>query len=124
MTDQTTLPDITRPQQFDEEQCLHQSAGGIRGCRRVLVSAIVHIGKKLAEVKETLGHGKYGQFIRERLGSTVTIGIFDPDETASEIASILRDAFGTNIVDYRGTEHFQPAPVRIGAQLHYASLPL
>jgi hypothetical protein len=56
------------PRDLDDEAYLAQAEGEIRGYGRLVVSGIVAIGKKLVEVKERVGHGRYEKFIRERLG--------------------------------------------------------
>src|ERR1700680_961747 len=56
------------PPDLDDEAYLAQAEGEIRGCGRLLVSGIVAIGRKLVEVQERVGHGRYEKFIRERLG--------------------------------------------------------
>jgi DNA repair exonuclease SbcCD ATPase subunit len=55
------------PPDLDDEAYLAQAEGEIRGYGRLVVSGIVAIGKKLVEVKERVGHGRYEKFIRERL---------------------------------------------------------
>jgi hypothetical protein len=57
-----------RPSTVTDEQYLNQAETEIRRHSRHVLSSIVAIGKKLTEVKGRLGHGRYGQFIRDRLG--------------------------------------------------------
>ena len=55
------------PPDLDDEAYLAQAEGEIRGYGRLVVSGIVAIGRKLVEVKERVGHGRYEKFVRERL---------------------------------------------------------
>jgi len=66
------VPDVLPARELTEEEFLAQAEGEIRGYGRLLVSAIVGIGKKLIEVQEHLKYRKnvegYEAFVRKRLG--------------------------------------------------------
>lgn len=58
---------IVPPHEITDEEFLDQAEAEIRRSGRRVVSEIVAIGSKLAEIKARVGHGRYGQFIRDRL---------------------------------------------------------
>ena len=66
MLDEENLP-VILPRELSDEGYLDQAEGEIRGYGRIVASGIAAIGKKLVEVKERVGHGKYTRFVVERL---------------------------------------------------------
>jgi DUF3102 family protein len=54
------------------EAYLDQAASEIVGRGRQIVVDIIAIGRKLVEVKEQVGHGRYEAFVRDRLGFSVS----------------------------------------------------
>jgi hypothetical protein len=59
--------EIIPPGEFGDDEFLAQAEGQIRGYGKLVVSGIVEIGRKLVEVKERVGHGKYTAFVTDRL---------------------------------------------------------
>ena len=51
---------------------LDDAAAEIVGRGRQIVADIIAIGRKLVEVKERVGHGRYEAFVRDRLGFSVS----------------------------------------------------
>lgn len=58
---------VASPHEMTDEEFLDQAEVEIRRAGKTMVSEIVAIGSKLAEIKARVGHGRYGQFIRDRL---------------------------------------------------------
>jgi hypothetical protein len=56
------------------EAFLAQAESEIRGYGKLVVNGIVEIGRKLVEVKERVGHGRYTAFVTERLGWSMRSG--------------------------------------------------
>src|SRR6516165_4145631 len=54
------------------EAYLDQAASEIIGRGRQMVADIIAIGRKLVEVKEQVGHGRYEAFVRDRLGFSLS----------------------------------------------------
>lgn len=70
MPEQVNLCNVSPLRQITDEEYLDQTKGEIRGYSRLVVTGIINIGKKLAEAKAQVGHGKYQKFVREQLGFT------------------------------------------------------
>lgn len=58
---------IVPPHEMTDEEFLDQAEDEIRRSDKRAVFEILAIGKKLAEIKTRVGHGRYGVFIRDRL---------------------------------------------------------
>jgi hypothetical protein len=63
----TNTLEVVSPHDMTDEEFLDQAEAEIRLSGRRVVSEIVAIGSKLAEIKARVGYGSYGQFVRERL---------------------------------------------------------
>ena len=64
---------MTPPQPVDLiASYLDDAAAEIVGRGRQIVADIIAIGRKLVEVKERVGHGRYEAFVRDRLGFSVS----------------------------------------------------
>jgi hypothetical protein len=66
MLDQENLR-LSPPRQLSDEEFLDLAEREIRAFGRSIAHGIVEIGKKLAGVKERVGHEKYQAFVRGRL---------------------------------------------------------
>ena len=58
---------VAPPYEMTDEEFLDQAEAEIRCSDKRVISEIVAIGRKLIEIKNRVGHGRYGQFIRDRL---------------------------------------------------------
>lgn len=58
---------VAPPYEITDEEFLNQAEAEIRRSDKRVISEIVAIGRKLIEIKNRVGHGRYGQFIRDRL---------------------------------------------------------
>lgn len=58
---------VAPPYEMTDEEFLNQAEAEIRRSDKRVISEIVAIGRKLTEIKNRVGHGRYGQFIRDRL---------------------------------------------------------
>ena len=61
------LPENPQSHEISDEEFLAEAENEIRRRGKVIVSNIIAIGKKLIEIKARVGHGRYGQFVRDRL---------------------------------------------------------
>jgi hypothetical protein len=61
------LPEISKSHGITDDEFLTDAESEIRHFGKVIGSCIIAIAKKLIEIKERVGHGRYGEFIRDRL---------------------------------------------------------
>jgi hypothetical protein len=92
-------PNILQPRELTDEEYLDQAEGEIRGYGQSFMNSIIAIGKKLAEIKERVGHGKYEIFVRERLGFSERTALnyvrayeLFKSETVSDLDAVQIDA--------------------------------
>jgi Protein of unknown function (DUF3102) len=90
-----------------DEEFLNQAEAEIRRSGKRVVSEIIAIGRKLSEIKDRVGHGRYGQFVRERLWFS--------ERTAQQFVQSYEFLKSAHCADFESL-HIDPSALRLLAR--------
>ena len=99
--------ELPQSREITDDQFLAAAEKEIRRYGKVIGSSIIAIGKKLIEIKERVGHGRYGQFVRDRL----TFG----ERTAQEYVRSYELLKSAQCADFKSLK-IDPSAIRLLAR--------